>query len=222
MKGTPLLLLVVGSRWSRSQQKARDLLGNHGEETLLDVFEGQRQLIADDFMWVAGLSCRRAAGQAPAVGDESDVGEPAYLHSRRHQLCSAMPRAERLPMAKAMRRRHTTRASATAASWGWDMPWTGRAPHMTRNSSTAITVDIDLACDLRDGHRKFENVPDQASRRRGRRTTATCSWRSYRVGQAGGLEGLTCWARRGRGHETAPLKGYPAWSSFQGESARRS
>src|SRR4051794_16672098 len=56
------------------------LLGPHGQMTLLDAFEGRRQLIAYYFMWWPD---RPAAAQCEGcTWVMSHVGELAYMHSR--------------------------------------------------------------------------------------------------------------------------------------------
>src|SRR5918997_1701555 len=56
------------------------LLGHHGPVTLLDAFEGRRQLVAYYFMWWPG---RPAAEQCEGcTWVMSHVGELSYLHSR--------------------------------------------------------------------------------------------------------------------------------------------
>ncbi|MGV9868159.1 DUF899 family protein, partial [Rhodococcus koreensis] len=57
-----------------------ELIGPHGSTTLLDAFEGRRQLIAYYFMWNPG---RPAAEQCEGCTVyTSQVGELSYLHSR--------------------------------------------------------------------------------------------------------------------------------------------
>ena len=56
------------------------LLGPHGPVTLLDAFEGRRQLIAYYFMWWPGPpAAEQCEGCSWVI---SHVGELAYLHSR--------------------------------------------------------------------------------------------------------------------------------------------
>ena len=56
------------------------LLGPHGPVTLLDAFEGRRQLVAYYFMWWPGRSAAEQCEGCTWV--MSHVGELAYLHSR--------------------------------------------------------------------------------------------------------------------------------------------
>ena len=84
------------------------LIGPHGPVTLLDVFEGRRQLIAYYFMWYAG---RPAAEQCEGCTFyTTQVRELSYLHSRDvtyATLCQG-------PYEESVRYRDFM---------GWDMPW---------------------------------------------------------------------------------------------------
>ena len=85
-----------------------ELIGPHGPVTLLDVFEGRRQLIAYYFMWEAG---RPAAEQCEGCTYyTTQVEELSYLHSRDvtyATLCQG-------PFEESVRYRDFM---------GWDMPW---------------------------------------------------------------------------------------------------
>jgi predicted dithiol-disulfide oxidoreductase (DUF899 family) len=71
-----------------------ELIGPHGPLTLLDTFEGRRQLIAYYAMWFPG---RPAPDQCEGCTMFlSQVGELSYLHSRGHHLRSLQPRTQRL------------------------------------------------------------------------------------------------------------------------------
>lgn len=115
------------------------LTGPDGRLTLLDAFEGRRQLIAYFHMWYAG---RPAPEQCEGCTFfNSQVRELAYLHARGvtyATLCQG-PYAESVAYRDFM---------------GWDLPWysateavdalmAGRGPFM-------------LACYLRQGDRVFE------------------------------------------------------------------
>jgi predicted dithiol-disulfide oxidoreductase (DUF899 family) len=84
------------------------LTGPHGPVTLLDAFEGRRQLIAYYFMWWDG---HPAAEQCEGCTFyTSQVGELSYLHSRDITyavLCQG-------PYDESIRYR---------GFMGWDMPW---------------------------------------------------------------------------------------------------
>ena len=178
------------------------LLGPRGPVTLLDAFEGRRQLIAYYFMWWPG---RPAAEQCEGcTWVMSHVGEFAYLHSRDITF-ACFARGGTPPMALAMRRRHTTRASATAPSWAGTCRGTRPSPHLTRSSSTASTVYSTwcATCATATG----------SSRRTGPTvvvprcwTTATRSWTS--PCSAGRRTGRThLWAGRGADTQLGPWAG---------------
>ena len=117
-----------------------ELTGPDGPTTLLDAFEGRRQLIAYTFMWRPGLP---AAEQCEGcTWCTSQVGELSYLHSRDITfavLCQG-------PYEESRRYRDFM---------GWDMPW-----YSAQASLDAVlagkTGSMHLVCYLRDGDRVFE------------------------------------------------------------------
>jgi predicted dithiol-disulfide oxidoreductase (DUF899 family) len=129
------------------------LIGPHGPATLLDAFEGRRQLIAYYFMW---WPTRPAAEQCEGcTWVVSHVGELAYLHSRDITfavLCQGRntaygPGDAQTSYDESLRYR---------AFMGWDMPWFSAQP-----SLDALLVGREhglfhLVCYLRDGDRVFE------------------------------------------------------------------
>jgi predicted dithiol-disulfide oxidoreductase (DUF899 family) len=117
------------------------LIGSHGPLTLLDAFEGRRQLIAYYFMWHPG---RPAAEQCEGCTFyTTQVAELSYLHSRDITyavLCQG-------PYDESIRYRDFM---------GWDMPW-----YSAEASLDALLVGrqigrMHLVCYLRDGDRVFE------------------------------------------------------------------
>jgi predicted dithiol-disulfide oxidoreductase (DUF899 family) len=117
------------------------LIGRHGPVTLLDVFEGRRQLLAYYFMWEAG---RPAAEQCEGCTYyTTQVAELSYLHSRDvtyATLCQG-------PFDESVRYRDFM---------GWAMPW-----YSAQGSLDALLVGrrvgmFHLVCYLRDGDRVFE------------------------------------------------------------------
>ncbi len=129
------------------------LLGPKGPVTLLDAFEGRRQLIAYYFMW---WPRRPAAEQCEGcTWVMSHVGELAYLYSRD------------ITFAVLCQGRNTACGPGDAQTsydesliyrtfMGWDMPWYSAQP-----SLDALLVDREhglfhLVCYLRDGDRVFE------------------------------------------------------------------
>jgi len=125
----------------------------HGPVTLLDAFEGRRQLIAYYFMWWPG---RPAAEQCEGcTWVMSHVGQLAYLHSRD------------ITFAVLCQGRNTAYGPGDAQTsydeslryrtfMGWDMPWYSAQP-----SLDTLLVDREhglfhLVCYLRDGNQVFE------------------------------------------------------------------
>jgi len=117
------------------------LIGPNGPVTLLEAFEGRRQLIAYYFMWHHGHS---AAEQCEGCTFyTTQVAERSYLHSRdiTYAVLCQGPYDESTRYKEFM---------------GWDMPWYSAQP-----SVDALLVGrqiglFHLVCYLRDGDRVFE------------------------------------------------------------------
>jgi predicted dithiol-disulfide oxidoreductase (DUF899 family) len=118
-----------------------ELIGPHGPLTLLDAFEGRRQLIAYYFMWNPGRPAPEQCEGCTWV--TTQVAELSYLHSRDITyavLCQG-------PYDESSRYRDFM---------GWDMPW-----YSAQASLDALFVGrqiglFHLICYLRDGERVFE------------------------------------------------------------------
>jgi len=117
------------------------LTGPHGRVTLLEAFEGRRQLIAYYFMWHAG---RPAAEQCEGCTlYNGQVRELSYLHSRDVTyavFCQG-------PYEESVRYRDFM---------GWDVPW-----YSAQGSAGALLAGrragmFYLVCYLRHGNRVFE------------------------------------------------------------------
>jgi predicted dithiol-disulfide oxidoreductase (DUF899 family) len=123
-------------------EAATPLVGADGPVTLLQAFEGRRQLIAYYFMWHPG---RPAAEQCEGcTWVTSQVTELSYLHSRGITyavLCQG-------PYDESIRYRDFM---------GWDMPW-----YSARDSLATLLAPpkragmMHLVCYLRDRDRVFE------------------------------------------------------------------
>jgi len=117
------------------------LIGPHGPVTLLDVFEGRRQLIAYYFMWYAG----RPAGEQceGCTLYNGQVRELSFLHSRDvtyATLCQG-------PFEESVRYRDFM---------GWDMPWYSAQQSLDALLTGRQVGLFHLVCYLRQGDRVFE------------------------------------------------------------------
>ena len=117
------------------------LTGPAGPVTLLDAFEGRRQLIAYYFMWWDG---HPAAEQCEGCTFyTAQVGELSYLHSRDITyavLCQG-------PYDESIRYRDFM---------GWDMPWYSAQDSLGTLLTGRQVGLFHLVCYLRDGDRVFE------------------------------------------------------------------
>jgi predicted dithiol-disulfide oxidoreductase (DUF899 family) len=118
-----------------------ELIGSDGPLTLLEAFEGRRQLIAYYFMWQPGRPAPEQCEGCTWV--TTQVAEVSYLHSRDITyavLCQG-------PYDESIRYRDFM---------GWDMPW-----YSAQASLDALFVGrriglFLLVCYLRDDDRVFE------------------------------------------------------------------
>ncbi|MGH2864195.1 MAG: DUF899 family protein [Solirubrobacteraceae bacterium] len=117
------------------------LTGLDGPVSLLDVFEGRRQLIAYYFMWATG---RPASEQCEGCTFyTSQVGELPYLHTRDityATLCQG-------PYGESVRYRDFM---------GWTMPWYSAYESLDTLLTGREVGKFHLVCYLRDGERVFE------------------------------------------------------------------
>ena len=117
------------------------LVGSHGPTSLLEAFEGRRQLIAYYYMWYPG---RSAVDQCEGcTWDTAQIAELSYLHSRDITFavfCQG-------PYDESARYRDFM---------GWGMPW-----YSAQESLDTLLVGrhiglMHLVCYVRDGDRVFE------------------------------------------------------------------
>jgi predicted dithiol-disulfide oxidoreductase (DUF899 family) len=117
------------------------VIGPDGPVTLLDVFEGRRQLIAYYFMWYDG---RPAAEQCEGCTlYTAQVRELSFLHSRDvtyATLCQG-------PFEESLRYRDFM---------GWEMPWYSAQGSLDQLLVGRRVGMFHLVCYLRDGDRVFE------------------------------------------------------------------
>jgi predicted dithiol-disulfide oxidoreductase (DUF899 family) len=130
-----------------------ELIGPGGPLTLLDAFEGRRQLIAYYFMWHPG---RPAPEQCEGCTFyTSQVAELSYLHSRDISyavFCQgrnvAVGGAEpQVSYAESVRYRDFM---------GWDVPWYSAQPSLGALLAGREIGLFHLVCYVRDGDRVFE------------------------------------------------------------------
>ncbi|MBU3866905.1 DUF899 domain-containing protein [Streptomyces sp. 4503] len=118
-----------------------ELTGPDGPVTLLDAFEGRRQLIAYYYMWHDGHD---AAGQCEGcTWVTSQVQELSYLHSRDITyavLCQG-------PYEESRRYRDFM---------GWEVPWYSALPSNDELLVGRHVGMTHLVCYLRDGDRVYE------------------------------------------------------------------
>src|ERR1700684_1227662 len=121
---------------------ATPLIGEHGPITLLDAFEGRRQLVAYYFMWHAG---RPAAEQCEGCTlYTSQVRELSFIHFRDVTYATFCQG----PYGESARYRDFM---------GWEMPWYSAS----RDSLETLLVGrrvgmMHIVCYLRQGSRVFE------------------------------------------------------------------
>ena len=130
-----------------------ELLGPDAPLTLLDAFEGRRQLIAYYFMWNPG---RPAAEQCEGCTFyTSQVGELSYLHSR--DITYAVFCQGRNVATEGADARQSYDASLRYRDFmGWQMPWYSAQPSLDTLLVGRQPGLFHLVCYLREGDRVFE------------------------------------------------------------------
>jgi len=117
------------------------LAGPDGPVTLLEAFEGRRQLIAYYFMWQAGQPAARQCEGCTFYNGQ--IGELSSLHSRDVTYATFCLG----PYQQSVRYRDFM---------GWDMPWYSAQDSADRLLSGRQAGLFHLVCYLRDGGRVFE------------------------------------------------------------------
>ena len=130
-----------------------ELIGPHGPVSLLDAFEGRRQLIAYYFMWNPG---RPAPEQCEGCTFyTSQVGGLSYLHSR--DITYAVLSQGRNVSSEVAEARVSYEESLRYRDFmGWDMPWYSAQPSLGTLLAGREIGLFHLVCYLRDGDRVFE------------------------------------------------------------------
>ena len=117
------------------------LIGPDGPTTLIDAFEGRRQLIAYYFMWHTGHPAEQQCEGCTWV--TTQVQERSFLHSRDITfavLCQG-------PYDESRRYRDFM---------GWDVPWYSSLPSLDTLLVEKTIGMFHLVCYLREGDRVFE------------------------------------------------------------------
>ena len=129
------------------------LTGPRGPLTLLDAFEGRRQLIAYYFMWNPG---RPAAEQCEGCTFySSHVAELSYLHSR-DITYAVFCQGRNVTSGGAESQVSYDESVRYRDFMGWDMPWYSAQPSLDALLVGREIGLFHLVCYLRDGDRVFE------------------------------------------------------------------
>ena len=117
------------------------LTGPRGPLTLLDAFEGRRQLIAYYFMWHSGHPAAEQCEGCTWV--TTQVTELSYLHSRdiTYAVFCQGPYDESIAYRDFM---------------GWDVPWYSAEPSLGLLLAGREDNRMQIVCYLRDGQQVFE------------------------------------------------------------------
>jgi predicted dithiol-disulfide oxidoreductase (DUF899 family) len=129
------------------------LIGPHGPTTLLEAFEGRRQLIAYYFMWNPG---RPAPEQCEGCTFyTSQPAELSYLHSR-DITYAVLCQGRNVAAGGADPRVSYDESVRYRDFMGWDMPWYSAQPSLDVLLAGREIGLFHLVCYLRDGDRVFE------------------------------------------------------------------
>lgn len=154
------------------------LIGPQGQVTLLDAFEGRRQLIAYYFMWHAGHPAPEQCEGCTWV--TSQVRELAYIHSRDVTYATFCQG----PYEESARYREFM---------GWEMPWYSAPPGLARGPFVWTPLGKNAHRLLpATGIESLRNVLDDGPRRRGDRQQLSLA-RPDRLRATGGVGGLADW-----------------------------
>lgn len=129
------------------------LIGPEGRLTLLDAFEGRRQLVAYFFMWNPG---RPAAEQCEGCTFYTNqVGGLPYLHSR-DITYAVFSQGRNVSTAPADADESFAASVRYRDFMGWEMPWYSAQPSLEQLLVGREPGLFHLVCYLRDGDRVFE------------------------------------------------------------------
>ncbi|MGB8943189.1 MAG: DUF899 family protein [Streptomyces sp.] len=130
-----------------------ELLGPHGPVTLLDAFEGRRQLIAYYFMW----NPQRPADEQceGCTFYTTQVAELSYLHSR-DITYAVFCQGRNVAVQGAEPQTSYEESLRYRAFMGWHMPWYSAQPSLDALLVGRTVGLFHLVCYLREGDRVFE------------------------------------------------------------------
>jgi predicted dithiol-disulfide oxidoreductase (DUF899 family) len=130
-----------------------ELTGPEGPLTLLDAFEGRRQLIAYYFMWNPG---RPAPEQCEGCTFyTSQVAELSYLHSR-DITYAVFCQGRNVAAGEANSQVSYDESVRYRDFMGWDVPWYSAQPSLDALLTGREIGLFHLVCYARDGDRVFE------------------------------------------------------------------
>jgi predicted dithiol-disulfide oxidoreductase (DUF899 family) len=129
------------------------LIGPNGPVTLLDAFEGRRQLVAYYFMWHPG---RPAPEQCEGCTFyTSQVADLSYLHSR-DITYAVFCQGRNVSSGGAEPQRSYDESLRYRDFMGWDVPWYSAQPSLDTLLVGRQLGLFHLVCYVREGDRVFE------------------------------------------------------------------
>jgi predicted dithiol-disulfide oxidoreductase (DUF899 family) len=134
-------------------EPALELIGHDGPLTLLDAFEGRRQLIAYYFMWWPGQHAPEQCEGCTLF--LSQIGELSYLHSRDITF-AVFSEGRNTAFGPADAQASYDESLRYREFMGWDMPWYSAQPSLDALLVGRELGLFHLVCYLRDGDRVFE------------------------------------------------------------------
>lgn len=130
-----------------------ELIGPDGPTTLLDAFEGRKQLIAYYFMWFPG---RSAAEQCEGCTYyTSQIGQFAYLHSR-DITYAVFSQGRNVSFGVADPQTSYEESVRYRDFMGWTMPWYSAQPSLDTLLVGREIGLFHLVCYIREGDRVYE------------------------------------------------------------------
>jgi predicted dithiol-disulfide oxidoreductase (DUF899 family) len=129
------------------------LLGPNGPVTLIEAFEGRRQLIAYYFMWWPGHPAAEQCEGCTWV--TTHIGDLSYLHSR-DITYAVFCQGRNVAFGGAESQGAYEESVRYRDFMGWNMPWYSAQPSLHVLLAGREIGLFHLVCYLRDGDRVFE------------------------------------------------------------------